>query len=108
MAEPTTFEVEGVQYEIVYALKRIEMAEAAMGNKSIMAVFNSDSPTIRELVTMLAYGIRESGRAAWVNPTKGIEIAEKLIETKEGGYVDAINMFVDAAQRDCAFLFPKA
>ena len=108
MAEPTTFEVEGVQYEIVYALKRIEMAEAAMGNKSIIAVFNSDSPTIRELVPMLAYGIRESGRAVWVNPTKGIEIAEKLIETKEGGYVDAINMFVDAAQRDCAFLFPKA
>lgn len=102
MAEPTTFEVDSTTYELVYAEKRLEMAENAMGNKSIISVFNNQ-PTLRETKTILAYGIRESGQSAWVNPTRAIEIAGKYLV--DVGYAPVVELMSSALMRDCGFLF---
>lgn len=97
-----TFEVDGATYELLYAEKRVEMAESAIGNKSIISVFTAQ-PTLRETKTIFAYGIRESGQSAWVNPTQAIELAGKYLQ--EHGYAQMIEAVSGALMKDCGFLF---
>lgn len=97
-----TFEVDGITYELLYAEKRVEMAETAMGNKSVISVFTAQ-PTLRETKTLFAYGIRESGQSAWVNPTQAIELAGKYLQ--EHGYAQMIEAVSDSLMKDCGFLF---
>ncbi|MCH4181365.1 MAG: hypothetical protein LKF44_08250 [Atopobiaceae bacterium] len=102
--QETTFVVDGTEYELKYPEKRVEMAEASMGDKSIVEVF-STQPTLREIKTAAAYGLREVGQSAWVNPTKAIDIAGRALE--ELGRTSLMTLIADAVMRDCAFLFQE-
>lgn len=90
----------GEVYELCYGVKRLEMAEAAI-KKSVMQAFDG-TPTIRELCTVAAYGMKASG-GGWISPAQGIEVAERAVE--EGGFMTFYKEVTDALQRDCGFLF---
>lgn len=98
----TMFELDGVAYEFFYTSKRVEMIESAMDNKSILQVFGS-TPTLREMRTLAGYGIREQGATAYVNPSKGFEIAQNYIE--QNGLSKIMELASTAIMRDCGFLF---
>ena len=100
-----TFEAEGKTYEIAFSMKRIEMYEN--GRKPVMASFaqNGGAFSIGELKALIAYGLRLEG-GAWVNPKKGMEMAEELIE--ENGYFGMFEPVTAALERDCGFFFKTA
>ena len=97
-------ETEEKSYELRYGVKRIQMAEAAIGNRSVISIF-SDQPSVKDLVTVAAYGLREEGDAAYVNPKQAISIVEGYIDSDEGGYVQLYKQVAEAVNRDCGFLF---
>lgn len=92
-------------YELVFGMKRLEMAEAAMGNRSIMAAF-SQMPSIKDLLTTCAYGMRKAGQTSWVSPSQGFAAAETAME--EVGYMALYKEVSEALERDCGFLFRAA
>lgn len=100
--QQTTFEQGGTEYEIMYVPKRIEMAEAALGNRSVVQVFGQ-MPTIKDERTVVAYGLREVGSAAWVNPTRAMQVVDGYIG--DHGMVSLMNLAAEALSRDCGFLF---
>lgn len=102
--EDTTFEINGTTYELIYALKRVEMAENAI-KKSVISVFN-EQPTIAEARTLAAMGLRQQGSAAWINPAQAIPIVTDYIE--QNGYLSLIEKVVNALMRDCGFLFRES
>lgn len=91
----------GKEYELVYGLKRIEMIEKAIG-KSIVQAFQG-VPGVGDLVTVCGYGMRESGKDAWVNPVQGIQAAERILEAD--GFKAMYEEVSNALMRDCGFLF---
>ncbi|MBS5866202.1 MAG: hypothetical protein KIC37_07630 [Coriobacteriaceae bacterium] len=98
----TTFEHNGIAYEIVYAAKRIDMLEAALGNKSVLSVFGG-APSLMEMRMLAGYGLREQGSAAWMNPSKAMNICGEYIE--ENGFTSLMDIAATAMMRDCGFLF---
>lgn len=98
----TTFEHGGVAYELAYAAKRVDMIESALGNRSVLEVFGG-APSMRDLRTLAAYGLREVGSAAWVNPGRALEVCEGHIE--ENGLASLMELASTAVMRDCGFLF---
>lgn len=100
--ETGDFTVEGVSYIIGFNQKRIRLYEN--GHKPIMASFiqNGGAFSLSELQGLLAYGLRREG-GAYVNPRKGMEMAERLID--ECGYVAVFERVTEALERDCGFLF---
>jgi hypothetical protein len=98
----TTFEQDGVTYEVVYAAKRVDMLEAALGNRSVVSVF-AETPTVCDARTLVAYGLREVGSTSWVNPSKALEVIGSRIESS--GLSSLMEMAATAIMRDCGFLF---
>lgn len=98
----TTFEQDGTTYELVYAAKRIDMIESALGNRSVLDVFGG-TPSVRDLRTLAAYGLREVGQAAWVNPSRAIAVCGDYIEGH--GIAALMELAATAVMRDCGFLF---
>lgn len=92
--------VNGEVYELSFGVKRLEMAEAAI-KKSVIQAFDG-TPTIRELCTVAAYGMKASS-GGWVAPAQGIEAAERAVE--DSGFMTLYTEVTDALQRDCGFLF---
>nr|WP_314638530.1 hypothetical protein [uncultured Olsenella sp.] len=100
--QDTTFEFGGRTYELVYAAKRVDMLEAALGNRSVTEVF-ARRPSLSDMRAMAAYGLREAGSAAWVNPAQAMELCGRLIE--ERGVAELMELAAAAIMRDCGFLF---
>lgn len=103
--ESTTFEIDGESYEVAYNLKRIEMYENnhdAMMSTLNAALQGTGGFKISDVIDLVGYGLRKEG-GAFVNPTKGREIATQLLETN--GFFPLLNVIIEALQRDCAFLF---
>ena len=102
--KPSTgdFTVGGKSYVVQFTTGRIKLYENS--NRPLMAAFamNGGTFTIEELETIAAYGLREEG-GNFVNPKKGLKMAEKLIETN--GYFAVYEVVVNALGRDCDFLF---
>ncbi|WP_314945940.1 hypothetical protein [Olsenella uli] len=98
----TTFEQDGTTYELVYAAKRVDMIESVLGNRSILDVFGG-APSMRDLRTLAAYGMREVGSTAWVNPGKALSVCGDYIEEK--GIATLMELASTAVMRDCGFLF---
>ena len=96
------FTVEGVSYVIGFSQKRIRLYEN--GHKPIMASFiqNGGAFSLSELQGLLAYGLRRED-GPYVNPRKGMEMAERLIDNC--GYVAVFERVTEALERDCGFLF---
>lgn len=96
------FEIDGKDYVITYNQKRIDMYERS--NKPIMSTFvqNGGAFSVAELKGLLAYGLRAMG-GAFVNPKRGMEIAENLMEIN--GYLAVFERVSEALERDCGFLF---
>lgn len=99
-------EFNGIQYQLKYNMKRIELIES-MTEKSFMSevTANNGMFSIRTLKTYIAYALKEID-GNFVAYQKGIEIAESLIENE--GYVKMNKMVVVAVQNDCPFFFQGA
>lgn len=97
-----TFDVDGESYEVGFNMKRIEMYES--GHKPLMASFaqNGGTFSVAELKALCAYGLKKEG-GAYVNPKKGQEMAEGLIEAN--GYFEVYGAVTEALERDCGFFF---
>ncbi len=100
--QQTTLEAGGVTYELVYAAKRVDMVESALGNRSILSVFGG-APSMKDMRTLAAYGLREVGSAAWVNPGRALSVCGDYIE--ENGLSSLMELASTAVMRDCGFLF---
>lgn len=100
----TSFEEGGVEYELVYPEKRIEMAEAALGNRSCVQVMGS-YPTLRDLKVLAAYGLREVGQVAWVNPARAQAVIGDHIAS--AGMSAVMDLVGNALMRDAGFLFQQ-
>lgn len=99
-------EFNGIQYELKYTLKRMELIENATGKPFMAAAaINKGFLSISDLKTFFAYGIKEIDKN-YVAFSKGQELAEKLIESE--GYIPVNKMVVAAIQNDCPFLFQNA
>ena len=96
------FEVGGESYVVSYTAGRVKLYEQS--NRPIMAMFamNGGTLSLVELESLLAYGLRKEG-GAFVNPRRGLAMAEKLIE--QNGYFPVYEVVIDALGRDCDFLF---
>ncbi len=101
------FTIEDKEYEIEFSQKRIEIIENTL-NRSVMEIFNNSSAlmTIRELKTFTAYGLKQAGATAFVNPAQGMQIAEKLLDVN--GYAPLLEAVTGAIHRDCGFFFQGA
>lgn len=97
-------ETEDKSYELQYGVKRIQMAEAAIGNRSVITIFG-DQPSVKDLVTVAAYGMREDGKPGWVNPKQAIDAVTEYLDSDDGGYVKLYQQVAEAINRDCGFLF---
>lgn len=97
-------ETEEKSYDLQYGVKRIQMAEAALGNRSVIVIFN-EQPSVKDLCTVAAYGLREDGKPGWVNPKQALDAVEAFIDSDEGGYVALYKEVAEAINRDCGFLF---
>ncbi len=95
------FECDGTTYELAYGRKRLESAEAMIGG-SVIQVFRS-MPTIRQLVSVMACGMRREGDSNWMNPKQALGVAEAHVE--EAGLMTAYQEVTEALDRDCGFLF---
>lgn len=100
--KPRTFEVNGRSFEVVITKARLNLYEQR--HTPIMASFirNDGALSNAELTALLAYGLKLEG-GTYVNPRKGTEMAEKLIEAN--GYGAVFECVFEALQRDCGFLF---
>lgn len=98
------FTIDGKEYEIEYSQKRIELIENTL-KRSVMDIVSNSSAmmTLRELKTFVAYALKQTGATAFVNPTLGTQIAEKLLE--ENGYSTLLGTVIEAIERDCGFFF---
>ena len=98
--KPRTFEANGRSFEVVLTKARLNEQR----HTPIMASFirNDGALSNAELTALLAYGLKLEG-GAYVNPRKGTEMAEKLIEAN--GYGAVFECVFEALQRDCGFLF---
>lgn len=99
------FQIGDKAFFIKFNQKRIELYEQL--NKPLMAAFiqNGGAFSVAELKSLLAYGLcTENG--AWINPKKGKEIANALME--KNGYLAIYEHVSTALERDCGFLFLKA
>lgn len=101
----TTFEVHGRTYEIVLTKRRLDLYEQR--HKPVMASFiqNDGAFSVAELTDILAYGLRLVD-GPYVNPRRGMEMAERLVSTN--GYAAVLGAVMAALQRDCGFLFMGA
>lgn len=95
------FDQDGITYELAYGRARIESAEVMIG-ESVIGVFR-DMPTIRQLCQVMACGLRREGEATWVNPRRGLEVAQAHVEKE--GFMTAYREVTEALDRDCGFLF---
>lgn len=99
------FTIDNEEYELTYSQKRIELAENEL-DKSTLLIFQKTMFSLRELKTYIAYGLRKVGAQAYINPAKGRELADKLIETE--GYAALVEAVAEAIERDCGFFFQGA
>lgn len=100
-----TFTVRGKVYEVCFSKKRIDLYEQR--HKPIMASFiqNDGAFSAAELTALLAYGLRVEG-GGYVNPKRGMDMAEKLV--LNSGYLAVYEAVTEALERDCGFLFLSA
>lgn len=89
-------------YELVYSMKRLQLLEQAMGDKSVLAAFQG-IPSIRDLLLACSYGMRRSGKDSWVSPSQGYAAAERAMESS--GFMPVYKEVSEALERDCGFLF---
>lgn len=101
----TTFEILGKIYAISITKARLDLYEQR--HRPIMAAFiqNGGALSAAELTAILAYGLRVEG-GPFVHPKRGLEIAERLMQTN--GYLGVLTAVMAALQRDCGFLFLDA
>lgn len=99
-----TFEVSGKEYELKYNTKRIDMIES-MTRTPLMTTLTQNGGTLTraDLVTYMAYGIKESGSDTFVMPKMGQELSEALMMAE--GYAKCLGMALEAIQEDCGFFF---
>lgn len=97
-------ETEDKSYELAYGLKRLEMAEAGVGNVAMATLFQN-RPTTGQLITFAAYGLREQGSPAWLNPKRATDLLSGWMESERGGYGAPYSEVTQAIERDCGFLF---
>lgn len=99
------FTVGDKHYVITFTQKRIDLYERS--NKPIMSSFvqNGGAFSLVELKNLTAFGLRLLD-GPFVNPRKGVEMAEYLIE--KSGYLAVYERVTDALERDCGFLFKGA
>lgn len=98
-----SIEIGDKSYELVYNLKRLEMAEAS-AKASTIALFQTQ-PMMQQLIVYAACGLRLEGSPAYVNPKQGASLIEEWLETGENGYLSLYQLVTDALNRDCGFLF---
>lgn len=95
------FNHDGTSYELAYSRKRLESAEAMIGD-SVIQIFRG-VPTIRQLASVMACGMRREGDTNWMNPKQALAVADAHIE--EAGLMTAYKEVSEALDRDCGFLF---
>lgn len=101
-----TVEIEGKTYELKYNMKRIEMIESVTGMPTLADLKrNSGMLSISSLKTYFAYALKEQGADVFVQPKKGLEMCEALIENE--GYEKVCYLVLEAIQEGCPFFFPK-
>lgn len=95
------FDQDGTTYELAYGRARLESAESMIGG-SVIQCFRG-MPTIRQLVSVMACGMRREGESSWLNPRQAVKVAEAHVE--EAGFMTAYQEVTEALDRDCGFLF---
>ena len=97
---------DGKNYVLKYNMKRIEMIEGVTNMPTLADLQRTRGMLcLASLKAYVAYGIKEDGSDVFLNPRKGMEIAESLIETT--GYTDVCAIVLEALERDCPFFFPE-
>ena len=94
----------GKNYGLKYNMKRIELIEGVTNMPTLADLQRTRGLlSLASLKAYVAYGIKEDGADAFLNPRKGMEIAESLIESN--GYPDVCAIVLEALERDCPFFF---
>lgn len=94
----------GKNYVLKYNMKRIELIEGVTNMPTLADLQRTRGLlSLASLKTYVAYGIKEDGADTFLNPKKGMEIAESLIESN--GYPDVCAIVLEALERDCPFFF---
>ena len=99
----TTFEVNGVSYDIHFNLESEEMFEDLRGKTMIDAVTKaSNFIMVKDIKAFFVVGLyyANGGR---IPPSQVNSIASKLIEDK--GPIFFTMVVIEALERDCGFLF---
>lgn len=96
------FEFEGKQYELKYNLKRVEMIEDVTGVPTL-ATMQRTGMRISHLKVYLGYGLKEAGSDIFVVAKTALDLAEQIVE--EMGFAAAMELVIEALQRDCPFFF---
>lgn len=101
------FEMDGKTYVLKYNLKRVELIENTVGMPMMAEIATHKGMLgVTALKAYFAYGLKEEGTDVFIKPKEGMEIAEKMIESK--GYISVNEIVLDAIQRDCPFFFQDA
>ena len=100
-----TFTADGKSYVVQITKARLDLYEQR--HKPVMSTFiqNGGAFSTKELEHLMAYGLREEG-GAFVNPRRGAEMAEEIMQAN--GYAAVFEAVLEALARDCGFLFMGA
>lgn len=93
--------------DLKYDIGRIKVIEKVT-NMPLMALLSQTSGmmSLETLETYFAYGLKNVDNDSYIPVSKGLEIADDLIQNE--GYSQIVSIVVDALQRDCPFFFQVA
>ncbi len=100
-------EYDGKKFELKVNLGRVEMIEQQTAMPTLFQMRRTDGMLgIHELKIYFAYGLKEENADVFYPIKKGLEMCEKLIETK--GYTNVVGLVLENLERDCPFFFQDA
>lgn len=100
-------EYDGKKFELKFNLGRLEMIEQQTEMPTLVQMRRTDGMLgIHELKIYFAYGLKEENADVFYPIKKGLEMCEKLIETK--GYTYVVGLVLENLERDCPFFFQDA
>ena len=99
------FKIGQKEYELKYTIKRVELLERNLSEKSLMSLISKTGAafSIGDLRVLLAFGLIEKGTNATIDLGKAEEMTDKLFEKYV--YTELCEAVFKQIRSDCAF-FP--
>lgn len=101
------FEYEGKNFELKFNIGRVELIEQQTEMPTLVQMKRTGGMLgLHELKIYFAYGLKEENADVFYPIKKGLEMCERLIETK--GYTYVVGLVLESLERDCPFFFQDA